>query len=101
MRKNPNRIKPVPEVSILYYINAFNSKTNDELGTKNPTTLQEVRMAAITIENNRKAIARVGMRDDARLFNPRAPKQTKEEDKMDKVLSAFKDLSMKVNKTKK
>lgn len=89
MNKIPNRIKPVPEVSILYYINAFDSKTNYKLRTKNPTTLQEVMKATITIENNRKVASRVGKREDTRLFNPRAPKQTKDEDKLGKVLNAL------------
>lgn len=49
MRRIPNRIKPVPEVSIVYYINTFDSKMNYDLRTKNPTTLQGVMKATITI----------------------------------------------------
>lgn len=93
MRRIPNRIKPIPKVRILYYINAFDSKRNYELKTKNPTTLQEVMKAAITIENNRKVVGRVGKRDDARIFNPRAPKKTEEEEKMNKVLSYLKKMN--------
>lgn len=101
MNKIPNRIKPVPEVSILYYMNAFDSKTNYKLRTKNHTTLQGVMKDAITIENNRKAAGTMGRREDARLFNPKAPKQANDDDKLDKVLNVLKDLSVKMNKIEK
>ncbi|GLJ49502.1 hypothetical protein SUGI_1048960 [Cryptomeria japonica] len=101
LNKIPNRMKPVPEVSILYYINAYDSKTNYELRTRNPRDLRDVMKDAIVIENNRKATGKVGKREDARLYNPKAPKANKDEDKLDKVLNALKDLSVRVNKIEK
>lgn len=99
--KIPNRMKPVPEVSILYYINAYDSETNYELRTRNPKDLQDVMKVAIIIENNRKVAGKVGKREDTRLYNPKAPKANKDEDKLDKVLNALKYISVRVNKTEK
>ena len=40
-------------------------------------------------------MGRVRKREDSRLFNPKAPKKDKEEDKIDKILGMIKDLHMK------
>ena len=54
---------------------------------------------AINIESNMRASGKFDKRDDQRLFNPRSSKgladkntKEKEEDKLDKVLNALKDL---------
>lgn len=58
----------------------------------------------MNIENNRKSSSKVGKSDDMKILkNPKGHKNTKpkNEDKLDKNMSALRDLSYKVSKNEK
>ena len=82
------------------YNNAFDAKMSYLLRDKDPQTIRDAFRMAINIESNMRASGKFDKRDDQRLFNPRSNKgpadkntKEKEEDKLDKVLNALKDLN--------
>ncbi|XP_059076677.1 uncharacterized protein LOC131875953 [Cryptomeria japonica] len=73
------------------------SKTHYEILSHKPATLQQAYKAASTIENNRKAVGRVGKREDPNLYNPRAPKR----DDFGQIMDMLKGLKDKQNQNEK
>ena len=81
------------------YNNAFDAKMSYLLRDKDLQTIRDAFRMPINIESNIKALGNFDKRYDQRLFNPRSNKgpadkntKEKEEDKLDKVLNALKDL---------
>lgn len=97
LNRIPQDIRSVDSFLIFFYQSAFESKTHYEIRSHRPSTLQESFKVVIRIENDRKVASKFGKRDESRLFDPKYPKQNKDEDKIDKLLSMIKDLHRKYN----
>lgn len=74
------------------------------LRDKNPHNLRDAFRIAINVESNRKASEKLGRRTDGRLWQEtkqQPNKVAKEDDKIEKLVTAMKDLTAKVNKNDK
>jgi uncharacterized FlaG/YvyC family protein len=94
LNKIPREIQPVDDFLINFYMSAFDSKTNYEIRSHKPQSLAHALKIAMMIENDRRAAGIITKREDNRLFNPKEPKQQKDEDKFDKLMNMVKNLQV-------
>lgn len=86
-------------VCLTTYYNAFDPKIAYILRDKNPHSLRDAFRIAINVESNRKASGKVGRQTDVRLWKEQKPQQnkySKEDYKIEKLISIVKDLIAKV-----
>lgn len=91
LNRIPRDIRPVDSFLIDFYLSAFDSKTHYEIRSHRPSSLSQAFKVATTIENDRKVAGRINKRDDAKLYNPKAPKK----DELKEIMDMLQDLKSK------